>query len=272
MEKRHNMFRRWYGLGIIILAVLALGSLGADGVVPLLAQVISPTPYRVSIPSDAPLPTVGVVETPRPTATPTEEGAPQIEAKAEGGLVNLRAAPDLNAEIVGRLPYGERFTITGRYYNWLQIRFEPSPSHIAYVYYALVNIIGDEAKIPDLTILPTADDPAARATETGAAILQTPGGELTATAAARVLVDAPAGAIGSENTEIVAGGILPTFTYPPNLIAQAPTLITQVAESPTASSGGVDLTTSGGIAPIALIGILGGLGLMGLAISTLQRK
>jgi hypothetical protein len=216
-----------------------------------------------------------VVETPRPTATSTDEGPPQLEAKESAGAVNVRAEADPESEILGRIRFGERYTVTGRFYRWLQIRFEPSPTRIAYVFEDLVDIIGDEAAVPDLTILPTADDPAARATETWQAIQELPGGELTVTADARVLEggDAPEAAVSvDEVREVESTSALPTFTYPPNVVALVPTQVAQADISPTAVPVGIDLSVSGGVAPIVPILVLAGLGVIGLLISLVLRK
>lgn len=267
--------------GILIVIVALIGmtlmtTVLADDNEPSFEQVaVSPTPFRASIPTVAPPSTVGVVETPRPTATPTDEGPPQLEAKESAGAVNVRAEADPEAEILGRIRFGERYTVTGRFYRWLQLRFEPSPTRIAYVFEDLVDIIGDEGAIPDLTILPTADDPAARATETWQAIETVPGGDLTVTAEARVLAggDAPEAAVGVDVvSQVEPTSILPTFTYPPNVIALAPTESLLIDVSPTPDPAGLDLAVSGGVAPLVPILFLGGLGVVGLLISMLLRK
>ena len=269
------------GRGILITIIAVIGavmmsSVAADDSETSSEQVaVSPTPFRASIPTAAPPATAAVVETPLPTATPTDEGPPQLEAKESAGPVNVRSEADPESEILGRIRFGERYTVTGRFYRWLQIRFEPSPTRIAYVFEDLVDIIGDEAAIPDLTILPTADDPAARATETWQAVQELPGGELTVTAEARVLAggDAPEAAVGVDEANAVEpSSVLPTFTYPPNVVALAPTEDAQPDISPTPDPIGIDLSVSGGIAPIVPILVLGGLGVIGLLISMVLRR
>lgn len=264
---------------VIVVSLIGLVNpvLAGEGDFLLEQVVISPTPFRATIPTGAPPATAGVVVTPRPTATATEEGPPQLEAKEEAGSVNVRADADPESEILGRIRFGERYTVTGRYYRWLQIRFEPSPTRIAYVFEDLVTIIGDEAKIPDLTVLPTADDPAIQATGTWEALLQTPGAEQTMTAESRVIAgeDAPAGAVdvaSDPGDEGGVSGVLPTFTYPPNIIAQAPSEVPVEMMSPTPDAQLIRFSVSEGVPPLLPILLLAGLGVCVLAISALLRK
>jgi hypothetical protein len=256
----------------VLLSVAMITPVNADGVE---QAAISPTPFRVTIPTAAPPSTAGTVVTERPTATPTEQGPPQLTVREGYGDVNVRADPDIESDVMGKIRAGDLYTVTGRYYRWLQIRFEPATNHIGYVYDDLVEIVGDEADVPDLTILPTADNPAARATETWAAILSTPGGEMTVTADARLIVgvNAPAGAVGAEGTsEVVPASVLPTFTYPPNVVAQAPTDAPQMEASPTDDTIGLAISVSEGIAPIYPILILAGLGVLSFLLGILFRK
>ena len=120
--------------------------------------------------------------------------------------------------------------------------------------------------------LPT-DDPAVQsATETQAVITQTPGGLLTATANARI-IPAPVAVEGSnilESTEEV-GAIspLPTFTYPPDILT--PAVTSETASTPTTSPDVLPASVSDGVPPIVPILLLGGLGLLGLAVSSIRR-
>ena len=253
---------------VFVLLIVLVGALGTVYASDADQLYLSPTPGSVSISSPTPLATIGIVRTPTPTVTPTEEGSPQLEAKESAGAVNVRAEADPEATKVGVIRYGERYTVTGRYYRWYQIHFEPSPSRRAYVFEELVNIIGDEALIPDLTqvLVATADNSIPNATASWEAIQQTPGGELTATAAVRA-IDAP-----SDSEEMqTAVGVLPTFTYPPNITPQAPTMISDV-ETQTADDPGIVVAVSDGIAPIVPIAVLGLSGIFGLLISLIFRR
>jgi hypothetical protein len=199
-------------------------------------------------------------------------------------VVNIRLEADPEADIVGSIRAGERFVVTGRFFRWLQLRFESSPTGVGYVYDELVEIIGDESRIPDLTQanFPTQDTSVQDATSTFEAIQQTPGGVLTLTANARV-IEAPSVENNSDpalttpsidNSQPNVSGVvsvpqvLPTFTYPPNLITQAPTEASENVNNvvtQTGSNGNSDEDAN--LAPIIPVGALGLAGLLGLIIS-----
>jgi predicted membrane-bound mannosyltransferase len=141
---------------------------------------------------------------------------------------------------------------------------------MGYVFSDLVNIIGDPTQIDDLTLITlTPQDPdAINRTATFEAIISTPGGELTLTIAVREILP-PAQQIEVLRQDVNASPrpILPTFTYPPNIIALAPS---PNAESLILQPSIVNTTTpQDGIAPIVPIIVLAGLGLIGLLLSRL---
>jgi hypothetical protein len=270
---------------LIGLAIIAYFTVSVRPVIGISQVGVSPTPVRVIIPSSTAPPTFGAPPTEiQPTFTPTNEGPPQLEAREEAGVVNIRLEADPEADIVGSIRAGERFVVTGRFFRWLQLRFESSPTEVGYVYDELVEIIGDESRIPDLTQanLPTQDTSIQDATSTFEAIQQTPGGVLTLTANARV-IEAPSVDNSSDPMLITPGidnsqsnvsrqtsvpQVLPTFTYPPNLIAQAPTEASEDVNgviAQTDSNGNSDEDTN--LAPIIPIAALGLAGLLGLMIS-----
>lgn len=239
-------------------------------------ELVTSTPVRIDIPTS--LPVLGdPLASETPTRTPTVPGPAMLQAKADAGDVNVRADADLDAEILGTIRAGDFYPILGRYYRWYHIQFDLSPSGTAYVFEELVDIIGDASAIKDLTLesLPTTDPTIVAATETQEAITQTPGGILTATANSRVIT--LPGADGAVANSALAAGqvagaptILPTFTYPPDIVAIAPT--EGVPVTPTASP---DLTLPeipDTVPPIVPIIILGGLGLLGLAVSSITRR
>lgn len=241
------------------------------------AQVVTNTPVRVNIPTSAPPATAGLSPTPiLPTFTPTPLGAPQLQVPVDAQQdVNVRAEPDIDAQILGTIRPGDTYPITGRYFRWLQFRFDPSPTRIGYVYDELVTINGDETRIPDLAQagLATQDIAVLSATETADAIRQTPGFELTMTANA-LFVEAPSGGLSvqPEVTNEVGGvmEVLPTFTYPPNIVAQAPTRGANVVVT-SEEEPGIALDVSDGVAPIVPIVVLAALGLIGLLLSLIRR-
>ncbi|MFN8377167.1 MAG: SH3 domain-containing protein [Anaerolineae bacterium] len=232
-------------------------------VVPLGLQVASAqegptaTPQPVNLSTVAPQSVPGAGAT--PTRTPTPEGQIYIEARE---FANVRAQPDPDAAQLGQIRSGERFVALGRYFQWIQFQYPPSPTGIGWVFGDLVNVIGDSALIPELA------DPAANApneaeimaASTAAAVTQTPGGVLTATAATRFE------ALGQATLE--GPVILPTFTYPPGITFQT----TSVPEAEATPAPAATDQTGGSVPPIVPILAVGGLGVLGLLISSLRRK
>jgi|GEM_PF-346178 len=279
------MYRKWI-LGTITLAIGTLiVSVGFNGVSAddRQQEAVTATPARINLPSPVPMATVeqqgsvgggsGDISAVEDASLP--EGSVMLEAKSPG--VNVRAAADIESERLGAIEPGERYPIMGRYFRWLQLQYESSPTGSAWVYDELVNIIGDESAINDLSeeALPTEDTSLSGATATQGVLTQTPGGVLTATALSRILaVDVGSDADGdgtlSPSDLLVAPEagatanpvLLPTYTYPPNLPANLPTRSTVTTTLPTSPTD---------LPPIAPILLLGGLGLIGLAIGSVRR-
>ncbi len=232
----------------------------------------SPTPLRVQLSTATPAPALDAVPTATftPTATPMQGVLLQVRAVVETD-VNVRADADPEAAIVGVISQGEQYVVTGRFFNWMRLRYEASPTGDAWVYVDLVDLIGDQTLIPDLSVEPeaTTDATVVGATATWEAILLTPGGELTATASGRVLDSVIA--VDPNNPSASRAGAaseLPTFTPPPRIAAQ-PTA------APSVISGSTLTTTTlarYGISPVVPIMLLGGLGLLGLAADALGRR
>ncbi|MDX1995179.1 MAG: SH3 domain-containing protein [bacterium] len=241
------------------------------------------TPVPVVLPSMTAPPTFGV---PQPTSPPTftpeavNSGNPnlvQLQARQEAGSVNVRREALPDAEIVGSINPGDTYTILGRYFRWLQIDFPPSPTRAGWVYDELVEIIGDEALIADLTVqtpVPTTDPIIAAPTQTFEALAQIPGGFETSTANARVLEapsansgDLPPGA--SDSIPGANAAVLPTFTYPANLVAQIPTDNPLVNAQPQLNRTSPLTPTE--VAPIVPIAVLTIAGCIGLLLSSMRR-
>lgn len=264
-------------LSIIIACLFGFGML-TNAITYTATQAQSPTPTTapVILPTIAPLATIGATleNTPLPTFTPTEPGPVQLEAKEDAGAVNVRMEADPSAEQLGTIRFGERYVVVGKYFLWYQIRFEQSPNGVGYVFGDLVNIIGDPTEITDLSIItPTPQDPnAVNLTATFEAVILTPGGELTLTVAVReILPPSSQLSVVQPDAIVTERPILPTFTYPPNIIAQAPTPggeSSVLVPNETASTS----TTRGGMPPITPILVLAGLGVIGLLLSRLFRR
>lgn len=244
----------------------------------LLAQSnVSATPIRVVIPTST-LPSTEIsIATSTPTATSTEEGPIMMEVRVGVEGANIRSEPDPEADQVGTIAEGESYRVLGRYFRWIQFETDNSPTGRAWVFDELVQIIGDESEIPNIDPFsaPTDVPQVAAATLTWAAITQTPGSVLTATAQSRI-ISAPTSGSGDPeiNSSAQTSASLPTFTPPANLVLQVPTevdgfLPTSTPE-PDALSNALDIAQSTEIPPIVFIAGLGGLGILGILMAVLR--
>ncbi len=230
-----------------------------------------PTPIPVVPPTATP---TNQPPTAEPTRTPTSEGPASARALNEG--TNVRASPDITAERVGQIDPNEAYPVVGRYFEWYQLQFPESPSGIGWVHQSVIEILGDELRIPDLNAeqLPTVDPAIPNRQATDDAITQTPGGFLTLTAQAfitpeGVFTAAPgiqgnqSGPQSNSGAPAFAGGQLPTYTF----VNQTPTPIDVAA----IRNSGAAPDAGGGLPPIAPIVGLIGMGILGLLISALRR-
>ncbi len=237
----------------------------------------NPTPIVVQLASPTPLPVIGAgaTSTPMPTPTETPIGPVQVQVAEGQGNVNVRSDSDPESEILGVIAPGESYPVTGRYYRWIQFRFPNSPNGLGYVYDELIQLVGDLALIPDLTIVDTVSDIASASVSGLDVIPILPGADATITAEARVLVG-PVGvdpdATFSETSLNPEGGVrLPTYTPVPNL----GDLLSAANLEPTATAVPDLLNireTASNLPPIAPILLLGGIGTLGLMVSLLRKS
>lgn len=254
---------RKLGLTLVILLGLAIDS--------ALGQAVTATPVRVVIPTNAPAQvTLEVVETALPTWTPTEEGPPLLESKADAGEINVRAEPDPTSQRLGSIKPGERYIVRARYFSWYQFDFPSSPTGTGWVYGELVQIIGNPSKIPDTNpyALPTSASDAF-ATRTTEALLAVPGGELTATALGRVLSLPTVTPDFSAQSSTI--NVLPTYTPPADVSAPSASMPVLEEDVPLTLEGAITTVTQQGIPPIVPILGLGAVGVLGLLVSFLRR-
>ena len=226
------------------------------------AQAPTATPQEVNLSTAAP---GGEAEAAgaTPTWTGTPEGQIFIEARE---FANVRAQPDPNAAQLGQIRSGEQYAAVGRYFQWIQFQYPTSPTGLGWVFGELVDVVGGDA-----TLIPELADPAANAPDeaefqaaaTQAAVTQTPGGVLTATAATRFE------ALGQSAT-LDGPQILPTFTYPPGIVFQPTSAVP--APDATAAPAPVTAEGQGGLPPLVPIVLVGGLGVLGLLLNSLRRK
>ena len=97
--------------------------------------------------------------TPVPTATPAESAPPAATSEpatvllgplAGNDFVNVRAAPDLNAQLLGQISKGQSVPVRGRTADgtWYQITYPAGPGGIAWVYGPASSITGDAGTLP----------------------------------------------------------------------------------------------------------------------------
>jgi len=230
---------------------------------------VSPTPIRVELPTQGVIATDIQVATVTPSFTPTPEPRNRILVPSNSSDINVRAEPDPNAQRLGSISADETYPVTGRYFSWLQIEYNSSPTGSAWVFDQLVEIIGDPFAIPDVNpfAVPTASNAELSITATQEALLLTPGVELTLTADTRiVVVETPDG------TNPINPNNLPTFTPPPDNINQIQN--EQVESTPIATPDAVTdaivTLTQDGLPPIVPIILLGGFGILGLLIALIR--
>lgn len=242
--------------------LIIIGLLVFTCAAPLVAQEATPTPAVISLSAAAPAPPAVEAAIATPTRTATPQTSALLEAKE---IANVRAEPSTESAQLGTIRAGETYRVIGRYVRWLQFEFPSAPDRRGWVYDELVNITGDASSIPDIDLaaLPTDDPVLIGLTQTQGVITQTPGGVLTATVVARI------GVVSTAANETATRVILPTFTFPPEIVAIAPTEGGQLTATPTPARA----TTNSGssMPPLVPILVLGGLGLIGLAVNSLRR-
>lgn len=248
---------------LTIVLVLTLMSVFASSVSAQEAITATPAPVDLSnAAAQQPL----LADPPTATRTPTEAPPALLEPLE---TANVRAEPSTDASILGVIRAGEVYNVTGRYFQWYQFQYQQSPNGRGWVFGELVTIIGDPNSIPeiDLNAEPTVDAVLLGSTETMAAITLTPGGLLTATANARIIAPPPGAGAGLGGEAMGVGTPLPTYTYPPGVVfvpTQANTTGNVTSNTPTTNS-------SGGLPPVIPILVMGGIGVLGLAISSVRR-
>ncbi len=204
---------------------------------------------------------------PTPTRTATQPGIALLEAK---DFANVRADPSTDSAQLGQIKAGEKYNVIGRYVSWIQFEFPASPTGKGWVFGDLVNLAGNIDNIPDIDPFANAqvDNAASGATATQSILTQTPGGVLTATVLARIVI--PQGTPAPSDSGIHE--IQPTYTYPPGMIPIAPSPGAPVSTASPDASAVLPTTNSSSLPPIVPILLLGGIGLLGLALSSLRRS
>lgn len=252
---------------MLLLILLAPVAAGAQ-------EIATSTPVRINIPA-------GGASVLQPLATPTATWTPSpaivmLEARAEAGPINVRADADIESDRLGTIQAGELYPVLGRRFRWLQIQFLSAPEGRAWVFEELVTVTGDEGSIPNLILAapPAIDQAEVDATRTQAAFTQTPGAVLTMTAGARIL-DLPGRELDLSAAEGVESGgrdnLLPTYTYPPNLVQSTATPPGQIQRETPETRPQVPGVPER-IPPAVPIAILATGGLLGLVLYSLRSR
>lgn len=253
---------RWaQGVCVALFVPLLLVS-AVQAAPPEQAPTATPIPVNVAPVAQPTEPSIQIATL---TWTPQPTSGIMLEARE---FANVRAEPDTNSAQLGVIRAGETYNVIGRYFSWIQFQFPSSPNGRGWVFGDLVNIIGNENEIPEVefSAVPTLAPVDQAATQTLSIVTQTPGGLLTATAASSAggTGGIPGGVGGTP-------GVLPTFTYPPNIVPIAPTVGSPISAEATEAPVTETRTTSSSLPPILPILALFGAGLLGLAVSAVRR-
>jgi hypothetical protein len=243
---------------ISLLALIFTVSALAAGDDPVLLQGATPSPTpqgQISLPTATPTRVGGPTATPSHTPTNTP-----VIAHLDGDPTNLRSGPGLDFEIIATLDRGTELPLIGRWlgHDWYLVRWDLAPGGQAWVFAGLVVVVGDETTVPAVEPpqLPTIDPTLDAIQQTATVILQTPGAQETATAAA---LFAPTGVYtATPDASGGFGGIAPTFTAPP------PYLQPDALSAPNGDD-------RSGIPPATVIVSLGLMGMLTLVVGLLRR-
>ncbi len=255
---------------VLLLIMVTVGMAQESGPTDVAQVLVSATPVRGVIATSTPQATSLALPTPLLTATPTDVGTIFLEAKPDGGTINVRLEPDPEAPRIGGINPGQTYEVTGRYFRWIQFRY--TESQLGWVFDELVNIIGPAEFIPEIDPFSTAvQDPSIiSASQTSEAITLTPGGILTATANSR-FIEAPTSVLESSGSiETTQSARLPTFTPPPSVVAPPTNNGLAIAEGASNASA-ENSPLPNRIPPIGPIAILALIGFIGVILSAPRR-
>jgi SH3 domain protein len=122
-----------------LLVLLVLTIVVGCGPVPTPEPTATPTPTPPLPPTDTPMPT----DTPVPTPVPSPTSIPQPEAVVAVDLLNLRAGPGTNYDILTMMEEGTRLKMVGRTEanDWLKV--VTADGREGWVFAEMVNVSGD---------------------------------------------------------------------------------------------------------------------------------
>ena len=239
------MVSKWLRPGSLTRLALFMGIMvaGAGGA---LAQRASATPVPAVLVRATPASESVDLQTPTPAPITAASPAARLQALASAGEVNVRALPDVDSELLGRIVSGTRYPVLRNYYRWYEFRYDLSPSGRAWVFGDLVELDGDLSQIvviDDFTAIADDNASAAEAVDDRTIDLAT---APAANAASGIALDSTP---------------LPTFTPP---------AATQAASGDQLLIARGNDARAPDVPPIMPILALGGLGIIGLLISLLR--
>jgi uncharacterized protein YraI len=134
-----------------LLVLLALTIVAGCGPAPTPEPTVTPTPTSPLPPTDTPMPTDTPVPTPVPSPTPTSEP----EAVVAVDLLNLRAGPGTNYDILTMMEEGTKSTVVGRTEanDWLKVVI--ADGREGWVFAEMVTVSGDLGAIAVAQAPPT---------------------------------------------------------------------------------------------------------------------
>jgi len=197
--------------------------------------------------------------------TATLPGPAFLQAPVTAGNINVRAAPNLDSEVLGTISFGALYPALRRYFQWYELRYEPSPNGRAWVYGELVEVTGDLDNIQvvdnfaDISVIPS-DGNSLEAEDGGAAAESDDDSRV-------LVISTEDGAAGRSEAERMASP-LPTFTRPPDLPAIIPT---GNIDAPTQNEARTDPGRRSQLPPLFPIVMLAGFGLVGLLINLIRQ-
>jgi len=233
-------------------------------ILPTYAQIReSPTPVVVILMTSTPFVEQSVA-TATPTFTPTPVGVVLLEVRQEAGSINVRTEPGPEADPLGTISFGTLYPVYRQFYSWYEIQFELSPNGRGWIYGELVDIVGDANEIEIIEDFNWAT-PQGPLSSAPTEVLELSQDDILSSTSGTRIIDVPS-TIGnlSVNETPFEEIPLPTFTYPPDTIAQAPT------QSPVDIRGNTGVSTDS-IPPLLPIILLGGMGIIGLLLNALRR-
>jgi len=250
-------FKQWSRVLCVVSGMLITG-------LSVKAQEMTPTPLQIQLQTATPASEQGgVSDAATATWTPTNEAPVRLQAL---DIANVRILPNTDETQVGVIRNSEFYTVTGRYFDWYQLEFEGSPNGFGWVYGELVEVIGNVESVQ--TLDPYASAQGVNPIDSSGS--SAPGGVIEGGVLSTATAQTGQSIIPSAVATVTNSALQPTYTYPAGLSRPQPTdpasIIPETSVTDSSSS-----SRSGDLPPIVPILIIGGIGLLGLALTSIRR-